>query len=311
MSNGINYEQVASVANTALSKGEKPTVRSVRTELGTGSMATIQSHLKKWRDEQAALRQSSPLPESVISAILAEITYREGLAKSEFADQYSDAEVAIKELETGNKSLSEKVGSLEKELQEREKVIAVNNEVIGKLEKELADIKAQIEKEQKSAENARIKAAQAELKVESMNETVQVMKEFEKQNKKLLLELNGLQSSETERDKLLAVKQEMLEKLEKELVEVKSQVDVERKSAKDGGINSAKATQKLEDLTDTINAYKDENKELKAKLEESVRKRSSIEARLEVDHERTEDLKDENGELKVKLEALSNEKTKS
>lgn len=49
---GVTFEQVADVCDKLLNIGQKPTVRSVRSELGTGSNSTLLAHLKTWQTKQ-------------------------------------------------------------------------------------------------------------------------------------------------------------------------------------------------------------------------------------------------------------------
>ena len=53
----VSAEQVAAAANTQLAQGTPPTARSVREQLGTGSMATILRHFQAWQ-----ATQSKPAP---------------------------------------------------------------------------------------------------------------------------------------------------------------------------------------------------------------------------------------------------------
>lgn len=49
---GVQYAEIAKVADSLLSEGKNPTIEQVRRELGTGSSTTIARHLKVWRDQQ-------------------------------------------------------------------------------------------------------------------------------------------------------------------------------------------------------------------------------------------------------------------
>ena len=57
---GINESQVFQIAEELRDTGVDPTLQNVREKLGTGSFATISSHLKKWRELKI---KESPIPE--------------------------------------------------------------------------------------------------------------------------------------------------------------------------------------------------------------------------------------------------------
>lgn len=48
----ITFNDVATAANKIMTGGGKPTVRSVREELGKGSQATVHAHFKQWQADQ-------------------------------------------------------------------------------------------------------------------------------------------------------------------------------------------------------------------------------------------------------------------
>ena len=66
---GITYEDVAAAAKAILRQGKNPTMERVRTELGgTGSFATINKYLNRWREEQLlATTKSLPTQEDIIA----------------------------------------------------------------------------------------------------------------------------------------------------------------------------------------------------------------------------------------------------
>lgn len=71
---GISFEQVAAIAETLTNKGERPTLRGIRSTLGTGSLGTIQKHLSAWQANHRPLAPSNTaLPATIQNAILIEI----------------------------------------------------------------------------------------------------------------------------------------------------------------------------------------------------------------------------------------------
>lgn len=49
----VDYNDVAIAANKIKAAGSKPTVRSVRDEIGRGSQATVHTHFKQWQKDQS------------------------------------------------------------------------------------------------------------------------------------------------------------------------------------------------------------------------------------------------------------------
>lgn len=62
---GVEFDEVARVAQQLMSQGEFPSVQKIRSRLGTGSNTTISAHLKAWQAQLAAKKPSPVLPESV------------------------------------------------------------------------------------------------------------------------------------------------------------------------------------------------------------------------------------------------------
>lgn len=62
---GVEFDDVARVAQQLMSQGEFPSVQKIRSRLGTGSNTTINTHLKAWQAQLVAKKPSPVLPESV------------------------------------------------------------------------------------------------------------------------------------------------------------------------------------------------------------------------------------------------------
>ena len=68
---GVTYTDVAQAANAIQTKGDNPTIDSVRAWLGTGSKATIAPMLKQWRHEQAPFLKNpqTSLPPDLLALV--------------------------------------------------------------------------------------------------------------------------------------------------------------------------------------------------------------------------------------------------
>jgi hypothetical protein len=56
----LNYDQVAAAAEDLVARGDSPTLRNVRAELGGGSMATLQKHLAHWKASRQRVQAATP-----------------------------------------------------------------------------------------------------------------------------------------------------------------------------------------------------------------------------------------------------------
>lgn len=69
---GITYQDVATAANELKGQDKNVTIENVRSILGTGSIGTINQHLRKWKETQTAtynLASKENLPDNVIALI--------------------------------------------------------------------------------------------------------------------------------------------------------------------------------------------------------------------------------------------------
>ncbi len=69
---GITYQDVATAALELKGQGKNPTIEGIRAVLGTGSIGTINNHLRKWKEVQTAtlgITSKENLPDSLILLI--------------------------------------------------------------------------------------------------------------------------------------------------------------------------------------------------------------------------------------------------
>lgn len=69
---GVTYQDIATAANELKGQGKNITIESVRAILGTGSIGTINQHLRKWKEAQASIQNIATkenLPDSIIALI--------------------------------------------------------------------------------------------------------------------------------------------------------------------------------------------------------------------------------------------------
>jgi len=98
---------VAAAAAKINARGERVTLRSVRAELGEGSLTTIQRHLADWQGSENRKKEVKAegveLPASIARAILAEIEAAraevENELRGQLADVIADRDALIAEIE--------------------------------------------------------------------------------------------------------------------------------------------------------------------------------------------------------------------
>jgi len=103
----LDFETVAAAAAKINARGERVTLRSVRAELGEGSLTTIQRHLADWQGSENRKKEVKAegveLPASIARAILAEIEAAraevENELRGQLADVIADRDALIAEIE--------------------------------------------------------------------------------------------------------------------------------------------------------------------------------------------------------------------
>lgn len=93
---GLSFEAVATAAQKISERGERVTLRSVRAELGEGSLTTIQRHLTDWqgskeRKQAAKVDAGLELPANIVKAIMHEIETARAAVEEELRGQLDDA----------------------------------------------------------------------------------------------------------------------------------------------------------------------------------------------------------------------------
>ena len=166
---GITYAEVAAVADAAAARGERPTAQSVRGELGSGSLGTIQKHLTTWKAKhQPPKIEAVGLPPELQRALLAHIERATADARAELgaelAATQNERDTLADELERQAALLT----AAEERGREQAGEIERHAGVIATLERALAEAREQIAREREAAEEARKGEALANLRTESL-----------------------------------------------------------------------------------------------------------------------------------------------
>lgn len=164
---GISFEQVSAAADALRGEGSNPTIKAVRERLGTGSPNTIHEHLKKWREARPVAAIAAPeLPAALAGALAEEIARAASAARAEVQDSLVQAQSELDELAASGQQIEAERDEL------IEQVSALTSERdtlagrVVQLETALTTAQDSIEREQKSAELARIELATANLRAE-------------------------------------------------------------------------------------------------------------------------------------------------
>lgn len=160
----ITYEQVAEAAAKLAANGETPSVRRLREALGTGSNATIQTHLHHWQDQQRALPQPAiAASESFTRALASELARVRTEALAETAEALEQANTARLAAEAEAARVADDNEALRariRELEERTMQDAGRIQVLEQQRSELRDI----DKARQAAEK-QLAAAEATVKI--------------------------------------------------------------------------------------------------------------------------------------------------
>lgn len=165
----LNYQQIAKVANSIKNNGEKPTARSVREVLGTGSMATIIKFLQEWNlDQNQYIQTIDLLDPSITRAINNVIATKIQERTDDITLQLKELQFECNALVAENAQLTEVNDNQASELLTQQKQ---QSEVLGRIQEiELSTIStaAALSIERQNGENSRIALAIAESRIESV-----------------------------------------------------------------------------------------------------------------------------------------------
>ena len=166
---GITFEQVAAVADAIAGRGDRPTLRGVRAELGSGSMGTIQKHLAAWQGTRRQIVTSAAtLPTEIQRVILSEIEREVDTARAELEGDLAATKGDRDTLADDNEAQTEQIEQQAARLAEIEASSQQQAGRIAQLETDLAARADEIKRERDEAANARQALAKAELRLEAL-----------------------------------------------------------------------------------------------------------------------------------------------
>jgi colicin import membrane protein len=289
----LTYEQVATVANEIVVQGGKPTSRSVREAIGTGSLTTILKFLQQWQGGQ--VRQSPSQDDTIDPAIARAISNQIATrvhdstanAMSRLADLQAELETLIFENERQ---------SAEIEAQAAEMIVIQeqNSSLAGRaqqIESDAARNIVDLVSERQAAEAARVSLAKAELRLEAVPR-------IEAEIAKVSAELLAVRSLSAELHEAAAVAAARLEaetvlrkSIEAQLLDAISQREEARKNAVataeslgNERLSLQTCQARLEAAAREINAAKEELGKARAEAKEAREAAAELRGQLSAAH---------------------------
>ena len=168
---GITYDEVIAAIDALLASGEEPTIQRSREQLGTGSPNTIHRHLVTWRASRPVEQRKAPeLPAELQAALVKEIERQAAEARTDVERSLVEAQKEAATLAKAGEELEELNGTLEEQNEalaaEKERQATLANERHDEIE----ELKINLDRERKAAEEARIQVAQGRNKIEALDQ---------------------------------------------------------------------------------------------------------------------------------------------
>lgn len=283
-------DKIFAVCNSLTSKGIKPTLESVRKELGGGSFSTINPILKEWKESQTskpmviapippeaakAVEQATSLIWSIatehqaeaISAIQAESVRIEQAAIAERDEAFLEIErleARVKELDSAN---SEKAREINKQRDDINKDV----QTLNKLKREAEIQQVKLDNATKATQKAENETQKLREQNASQAETIHILKlEVEKERLNLETLSNAMRQQSTEIEQLKAV-------VNRSDADAKSQT----KEINLLSLQNQKLQVALDSSSKTLDETKAEMKELRQKAEQAQNEASKLAGMLE------------------------------
>lgn len=138
---GVSFERVAAIAEQIIAEGGRPTLRGIRERLGSGSLGTIQAHLKDWNEGKApVIPASTTLATDVQQAVMEEIARQVRSSRTDLETQIAQVKSERDELADENNRLSLEIEEQKAAIEALKEALAVS---VGKAEAMTAQIEQQ------------------------------------------------------------------------------------------------------------------------------------------------------------------------
>ena len=144
----ITFGQVAQIADAMKAAGNRPTARSIRERIGSGSMGTIHRLLQQWQgkaSEQDEETEAAELPQHIQTALMDFIGTEIATACEPINEELQGAKDAAEELAGENVRLEAVIERLQTERDNAERNQATSKALYDKTASELKDANAQLQ----------------------------------------------------------------------------------------------------------------------------------------------------------------------
>jgi len=216
---GRTYDEVAAVAERMVARNERPSLRAVRAELGSGSMGTIQKHLSVWQaSRRPAMSGGAGLSAEIQRVILAEIERSVSEARATLEADLAGVKADRDLLTEDNEQQSTQLEQQAADLAARDAIQQQQTGRIAQLEADLAQLNAANAREREATEQARLALAKAELRLEALPR-------LEAELERLRATLDEERAGRHQAEQQSAVLQAQLTGLETRLAEARARED--------------------------------------------------------------------------------------
>ncbi|MHB1358282.1 MAG: DNA-binding protein [Rhodocyclaceae bacterium] len=165
----ITQEQVNAAADAIRASGAKPTARSIRDQLGTGSMATVLKFLQVWQSGQVRpAAQDVTLPAGLTRALVDFIGQEVAQARAGLEADLATAQQASADLIAESERQAVTIESQAEALDLAHSEKAELQGKLGQMESDLATTRDEAARERQAAEAARTDLAKAQLRLEAL-----------------------------------------------------------------------------------------------------------------------------------------------
>lgn len=293
---GITFEQVSAVADAIAARGDRPTLRGVRAELGSGSMGTIQKHLAAWQGQRRQIVTSTAtLPTEIQRVILSEIEREVDAARAALESELAATVEARDTLADDNEAQAEQIEQQTARLDEIEATSQQQAGRITQLEADLATAWQATERERGIAEQARQALAKAELRLEALPKV-------EAEVERLRAALEASQTRATTSEQLAAVTAEKLAGIEARLADAQAR---EKQTAE----KLAEAEKTVKAAAGQADEFRYRFMEADSKARELEKEAKTAAARATTAEQRAGEAERVAAELRGKLDALKTQRT--
>ncbi|MBA5687211.1 DNA-binding protein [Rugamonas apoptosis] len=164
----ITYEQIAAAADMALGQGLQPTMRLIRERIGNvGSMGTVARLLQQWRASKAQVAAPAlSLPVELQRAIVTFTEQHVAAAQARLEASLDEQQKENADLAEENERLCEHVERQRIDLELKTVELVAAEARTRQLGADLAQARAECEREQQRAQQARIELAREQLRLE-------------------------------------------------------------------------------------------------------------------------------------------------